>query len=245
MRGKGRVFPVERVRDVEKHADELRGHLTAAGVTRAELHNGTTTVRPFDVRSFRTCFATWCARSGFDSAWIDAWLGHAPKTTAAKHYVKDTGAMTSGVFPELPAALLRRSGPRTGPSGSKSMKLQCEGRDLKPDGQRHDSSSDAGLDDRKSTPETPSKPHAQPIPAIVDQPTFEPTVPVEFERPESKPSRGDLRISIASFAAKARLLERLLVGDERTLATELREGLEAPTGPVAEIVRLDPSRRKK
>lgn len=107
MRGQGRVFPIalERIRDVEGHAAELRAHLTAAGVTRAELHNGTDTLRPFDVRSLRTCFATWCAASGFDSAWIDVWIGHAPKTTAAKHYVKTTGAMTSGVFPTLPAAL--------------------------------------------------------------------------------------------------------------------------------------------
>lgn len=49
---------------------------------------GTSTLRPFDARSFRACFATWCAPSGFGSARIDAWLGHAPKTSAAKPYVK-------------------------------------------------------------------------------------------------------------------------------------------------------------
>lgn len=112
MRGQGRVFPVARVRDVEAHAGELRGHLALAGITRPELTDGTATLRPFDVRSFRTTFATWCAASGFDSAWIDVWLGHAPKTTTAKHYVKSTGAMTSGVFPELPQQLSAACEPR-------------------------------------------------------------------------------------------------------------------------------------
>lgn len=106
MRGEGRVFHVERVRHLEKHAEELRTHLHLAGVDRADLCDGTSTHRPFDVRSFRTCFATWCARSGFDSAWIDAWLGHIPKTAAAKHYVKDTGSLASGILPALPACLI-------------------------------------------------------------------------------------------------------------------------------------------
>ena len=39
-----------------------------------------------------------------------------------------------------------------------------------------------------------------------------------------------------SLAAKARLLERLLTGDERVLATELREELEALVGPTATII---------
>jgi len=118
MRRTGRVFPLARARHSEQLVAELRVHLKLAGVTRPELHDGTPTLQPFDVRSFRTCFATWCARSGFDSAWIDAWLGHVPKTTAAKHYVKDTGSLTSGVFPTLPAELLGSVGPSVGPSGS-------------------------------------------------------------------------------------------------------------------------------
>jgi hypothetical protein len=40
------------------------------------------------------------------------------------------------------------------------------------------------------------------------------------------------------LAAKARLLERLLVGDERVLATEIRTELEALAGPVAVVVPL-------
>ena len=65
-------------------------------------------------RSFRTTFATFCALSGFDSAWIDAWLGHAAKTTAAKHYVKATGQLTAGVFPALAEDLLIRTDARDG-----------------------------------------------------------------------------------------------------------------------------------
>ena len=115
-RPSGRVFPLASARHAEQMVTPLREHLRAVGITRPELHDGTETLLPFDVRSFRTCFATWCARSGFDSAWIDAWLGHVPKTTAAKHYVKDTGTLAAGVFPVLPAELLEGTGPRTGPS---------------------------------------------------------------------------------------------------------------------------------
>jgi len=92
-----------RRRAARRHADLVR-----AGVTRPELQSGTETLLAFDVRSFRTTFATWCARSRFDSADLDKWLGHKPKTTAAKHYVKDTGAMTSGVFPAVPARFSQR-----------------------------------------------------------------------------------------------------------------------------------------
>jgi hypothetical protein len=43
---------------------------------------------------------------------------------------------------------------------------------------------------------------------------------------------------LVALASKARLLERLLVGDERTLATELRQGLEAMAGPLASVILL-------
>lgn len=131
MRGEGRVFPVDRVRDVEARVGELRAHLLLAGARRPELHDGTATLRPFDVRSFRTTFAMWCARSGFDSAWIDAWLGHAPKTTAAKHYTKDTGALAIGVFPVVPPALCAPDVLGTFRVNDFND-LECEGRDLNP-----------------------------------------------------------------------------------------------------------------
>jgi integrase len=133
-RGAGRVFPVENVREVEKGARELRAHLLLAGVDRPELHAGTATLMPFDPRSLRTTFATWCARSGFDSAWIDAWLGHVPKTTAAKHYVKATGELGAGVFPRLPADLLGSSAvlQRSAAGPRKNRAERCEGRDLNP-----------------------------------------------------------------------------------------------------------------
>lgn len=70
------LFALERVRDSEKLVAELRSDLVAVGVTRPELHEGTRTLKPFDVRSFRTTFPTSCKWSGFD---------------AAKHYVKGHG----------------------------------------------------------------------------------------------------------------------------------------------------------
>jgi hypothetical protein len=42
--------------------------------------------------------------------------------------------------------------------------------------------------------------------------------------------------SLAHAAAKARLLERLLTGDERLIATEIREALEETVGPTAQVI---------
>jgi integrase len=131
-----RVFPVERVRHTEQDVKRLREHLLAAGIDRPELQHGTQTLKAFDVRSLRTCFATWCRRSGCDSADIDVWLGHKPKTTAAKHYVKDTGTLPAGVFPKLPLEITDgdvnpgvkcERPPSMIPDG-----YLCEGRDLNP-----------------------------------------------------------------------------------------------------------------
>lgn len=54
----------------------------------------------------------------------------------------------------------------------------------------------------------------------------------------TEPSSDDLQRgrSLAGLAAKARLLERLLTGDERLIATELREALEEASGPTATII---------
>lgn len=50
---------------------------------------------------------------------------------------------------------------------------------------------------------------------------------------ESEPSKPEP--SLVALAAKARLLERLVGGDERVLAAELARELEALAGPVAEV----------
>lgn len=83
-----------------------------------ELIDGTESPRPFDDRSWRTTFATWCRDGGYDSDVIDAWLGHARKTTAAKHYKKGvvvhfdptnprrSGAGITPPMPALPDVLL-------------------------------------------------------------------------------------------------------------------------------------------
>jgi integrase len=116
------MFPLRAVRDLDLGVAELREHLKGAGVTRDELLKGTKQLMPFDRRSFRTTFATWCSVAGYDSAWLRAWLGHKPATTAEKHYVKNTPdfedvvlkAQRPGVvppFPPLPACLLVRSKP--------------------------------------------------------------------------------------------------------------------------------------
>lgn len=226
-RGKGRVFNVDRVRDVEGRPAVLRVHLTAAGVDRPELHDGTTTLMPFDVRSFRTTFATWCARSGFDSAWIDAWLGHAPKTTSAKHYVKDTGAMTSGVFPVVPDELLgRRSiGSVLDLRASDSESLRCEGRDLNPT-----------IGRSQMAPENARSP-AKIGPTVTGDCSVHATVLDGNGRPE--PSLDARTLALAAA------VEALAEGHARVLAAELRARLEALAGPIAEVVPLTAQRRTR
>jgi integrase len=141
-----RVFHVDddKVRDVEKMVSLLRAHLTTAGIERDELHHGTQHLLPFDVRSFRTTFATWTAQAGYDSTWLDVWIGHKPKSTSAKHYVKQTPAFEDvtlksvlpGVtppFPPIPTSLFRgqNSGLVLDQTAANVAILLCEGRDLK------------------------------------------------------------------------------------------------------------------
>ena len=133
-----------RARSVEKLPGLLREDLALAGIDKPELVEGDESVRRFDERSWRTTFATWCAKCGYDSTWVDAWLGHKPKTMAARHYVKDTPhfedvTLKRGVggavqpFPDLPADLLGGLN-RSNRSGivSKSAEPLCEGRELNP-----------------------------------------------------------------------------------------------------------------
>ena len=70
-----------------------------------------------------------------------------------------------------------------------------------------------------------------------------PTLAVEYAyscepKQRTEPSSDDLQRarSLGPLAAKVRILERLRVGDERVLATELREALEALVGPTATII---------
>lgn len=53
------------------------------------------------------------------------------------------------------------------------------------------------------------------------------------------------RRSLAALASRARLLERLLTGDERVLATEIRQGLEELRGAEAPILDLAAERAKR
>jgi integrase len=142
-------IPDDEVREAEKNPTTARANLAFAGVDAPELLRGNASVMAFDDRSWRTTFATWCTKAGYDSTWIDAWLGHKPKTTAAKHYVKETPgfadvhvkASRPGVvppFPPLPARLLAR---RAGSGrvlafqperSNDSEPLRCEGGDLNP-----------------------------------------------------------------------------------------------------------------
>lgn len=67
-----------------------------------------------------------------------------------------------------------------------------------------------------------------------------PTVLAGSEPPkhDSTKASAGREAALVRLAGKARLLERLLSGDERMLAAELRDELEALAGPVAEIVSL-------
>lgn len=61
----------------------------------------------------------------------------------------------------------------------------------------------------------------------------------------SRPADPEREAALARLAAKARLLERMLSGDERVLAGELRAELEALVGHRAEVVSLASARRRE
>lgn len=146
------AIPDGRVREVEKNVALVRANLEVAGFTAPELLEGNDAQMAFYDRSWRTTFATWC--SPYDSAWVDNWLGHKPQSTAAKHYDKSTPhfndatvrAAAPGIvptFPELPAGLLRPIGGELrywSGAPNDSATLQCEGRDLKRQAQRLETS---------------------------------------------------------------------------------------------------------
>jgi hypothetical protein len=108
------VLLVSRKRHGERYADMVRPRLRKARVTRPELLHGTAKRMPFDLRSFRTTFATWAVSAGYERALVGTWLGHKPNDTTSLHYVKDVPgfedvlirAWRAGAvppFPELPA----------------------------------------------------------------------------------------------------------------------------------------------
>jgi integrase len=124
------LLPVTQgIRMVERRVRDLREHLEAAGVDRPELLQGTDTLLPFDVRSFRTTFATWAAKAGFDSGWVRVWLGHKPQGVAEKNYMKDVPGFgdvnlksappgTVPPFPPLPVSLTSEESASVGPFAS-------------------------------------------------------------------------------------------------------------------------------
>lgn len=192
----------EDVRESEKAPDVVRDALKTAGIRDRELLYGNDNLRPFDDRSWRTTFATWCAKAGYDSTWVDAWLGHKPKSTAAKHYVKDTPAFEDipprptrvGVappFPPLPACMLVEASTRFGlgfgpkqNQPSNSVPLECERRDLKPRGV-HPKSSDQL---RRESPRSAENPNASVTPASTDRSPDQPTESAQKQPPEKEPS---------------------------------------------------------
>jgi len=124
------LLPVTQgIRMVERRVRDLREHLEAAGVDRPELLQGTDTLLAFDVRSFRTTFATWCAKAGYDSGWVRVWIGHKGQGVAERHYLKDVPSFeevnlkpaplgTVPPFPPLPESLTSDDGASVGPFAS-------------------------------------------------------------------------------------------------------------------------------
>jgi integrase len=204
----------------EDHLAQLfREHLTRAGVKRAELHTSTRTHVQGNFRSCRDSGITYLAMSGLGVDKIVRRAGHDDVQTSMG-YVKlaeDLSGSLGVPFAPLPASLVTRE-----------VSVTCEAPD--PLTVQNDSRIlDVIVPEEGVEPKT--KAHEVPIFTGDRAPNSHPVERV-------KPTRDDVPrgTSLATLAAKARLLERLLVGDERVLATELRGELEALVGPLAEIV---------
>jgi hypothetical protein len=104
--GVGRVLPRM---PTEKHlAPMLRRHLTAAGVTRADLHNGDATRRALRFHDLRATGITWAAIRGDDPLKIKQRAGHRTFSTT-EAYIREAEAVRDGfgdVFPALPVEVV-------------------------------------------------------------------------------------------------------------------------------------------
>ena len=135
-------------RDVHEPRAGTEGGASRAPQGREHLADraaeGNAAARPVRRAILPQTFGTWCSKAGYDSRWVDRWLGHKPKGTAAKHYVKDTPHFEDVVlreprpgiiapFPPIPEDLAKR--PENRPDNVIRLipdAYECEGRDLNP-----------------------------------------------------------------------------------------------------------------
>lgn len=196
----GRVLPVAHSYEILHGAIRLREHLLVAGIKRDELQHGTATLKPFDIRSLRTTFATWCSKAGYDSTWVSRWLGHKPAGTAAKHYVKDVPAFedvvlrpvqpgTIGPFPPLPTSLLGFGGvlvvlPKMTAKGPSKQRFAWV---LKPRVERRKKSDRSGPGDRANAHDLRDPVTSPVVPPIASTTSDEATVLAGTRPAESEP----------------------------------------------------------
>ena len=116
--GKGTVCPIP-----NRMADRLRGWLSRAGVTRAELFDETsTTTKPLGFHDLRATGITWMAVRGDEPLKLMQRAGHADYATSAL-YIRTAEAVRDGfgaVFPPLPAELLGGAEPTGGAHEAKT-----------------------------------------------------------------------------------------------------------------------------
>ena len=112
--GKGAVCPIP-----NRTADCLRGWLSRAGLTRAELFDETSkTTKPLGFHDLRPTGITWIAVRGDEPLKLMQRAGHADYATSAL-YIRTAEAVRDGfgaVFPPLPAKLLGGQSPPAEPT---------------------------------------------------------------------------------------------------------------------------------
>lgn len=131
--GQGNVVEMP---DLKYWASRLREHLELAGVRREALFTTDTTRKRLRFHDLRSTGLTWMAIRGDDPLKIQQRAGHTTFGTTQKYIraAEEVGTAIGGVFPELPAELIR-SVNRSGAAQVLDITVEASG--IEPESARH------------------------------------------------------------------------------------------------------------
>lgn len=245
-------------------ADIFRGHLALANVTRDELRRDTLTHVQANFRSCRDSGLTYLAMTGLGVDKISRRAGHDTIQTTMG-YLKQAEDLSGDLgvpFGPLPESLIG-NWPNWVPPSQDSRGSLRRARDSNPGKSRQETArANAPVIAGRSISQ-PGKTEARAAsaidPAIAGAASEQPTESDGSRRPESASGSGPnlARVergigngevtnrTLASLAAKARIVEALSSGDVRVLAAELSAELERLCGPGAKVVTIGGPRSRQ
>lgn len=221
-----RVCPIVAATPEKSRAGIFREFLEAASIDdEPAFFVESATHLKIDFRSIRDSGITWRFLNGERAEVVQREAGHEELVTTLGYAreVHDRRGRYGEPFPPLPAALLESIHPviHPAPKAAKSWSGRGDLNRPNEDEVRESTSSEVI---GSSKIERPSARH---------------------DVSERRVDRQVDHVALTRLAAKARILEQLSSGDQRVLASELREQLEALVGPNAEVIAIDDVSRRR